>query len=78
MQKIAALSLQKWALAHGGVKLLPNLTFTDFDLRAYDVDYSNNPELIFTASYSPAATAKTKPITYYLTRGRRAATPPAK
>ena len=67
MQKIAALSLQKWALEHGGVKLVPSLTFTDFDLRAYDVDYSNNPELIFTASYSPLGTAKTKPITYYLT-----------
>jgi hypothetical protein len=67
MQKIAALNLQKWALAHGGVKLIPTLTFTDFDLRAYDVDYSNNPEVIFTASFSPVATAKTKPVTYYLT-----------
>ena len=67
LQKIAAFNLQKWALAHGGVKLLPNLTFTDFDLRAFDVDYSNNPELIFTASFSPTATAKTKPITYYIT-----------
>jgi hypothetical protein len=67
MQKVAAASLQKWALEHGGVKLVPSLTFTDFELRAYDVDYSNNPELILTASYSPVATAKTKPITYYLT-----------
>ena len=72
MQKIAALSLQKWALSHGGVKLNPKLTFTDFDLRAYDVDYSNNAELIFTASYAPVATAKTKPVTYYLTLVGRA------
>jgi hypothetical protein len=67
MQKIAAFNLQKWALAHGGVKLPAKLTFTDFDLRAFDVDYSNNPELIFTASFTPAAPAKAKPITYYLT-----------
>jgi hypothetical protein len=67
MQKIAAFNLQKWALAHGGVKLPANLTFTDFDLRAFDVDYSNNPELVYTASFTPAATAKAKPITYYLT-----------
>ncbi len=67
MQKIAALDLQKWALAHGGVKLIPKLTFTDFDLRAFDVDYSNNPEAVFTASYSPVSTAHTKPVTYYVT-----------
>ena len=67
LQKLAAFQLQKWALAHGGVKLLPSLTFTDFVVRAYDVDYSNNPELIFTASFSPVATAKTKPVTYYMT-----------
>lgn len=67
MQKIAAPILQKWALGHGGVKLPANLTFGDFDLRAFDVDYSNNPELVFTASFTPAATAKVKPITYYLT-----------
>ena len=65
MQKIAALSLQKWALGHGGRKLPASLTFTDFDLRAFDVDYSNNPELVFTASYTP--TVKTTPVTYYLT-----------
>jgi hypothetical protein len=66
-QKIAAFQLQKWALAHGGVKLVPSLTFTDYDARVFDVDYSNNPEMVFTASFSPVATAKSKPITYYLT-----------
>ena len=65
MQKIAALSLQKWALAHGGRKLPATLTFTDFDLRAFDVDYSNNPELVFTASYAPPV--QKTPVTYYLT-----------
>jgi hypothetical protein len=67
LQKIAAANLQKWALEHGGVKLVPNPTISDFDLRVYDVDYSNNPELIFTASYSPVSSAKAKPMTYYLT-----------
>jgi hypothetical protein len=67
LQKIAATQLVKFALAHGGVKIIPKLTFNDFDLRAFDVDYSNNPELVFTASYSPVGTAKTKPVTYYLT-----------
>lgn len=67
LQKIAADALRKFALAHGAVKLLPTLTFTDFDIRAFDVDYSNNPELVFTASFSPTSTAKTKPVTYYLT-----------
>lgn len=67
LQKVAAAQLQKFALAHGKVKLLPNITFGDYELRAFDVDYSNNPELVFTASYSPTASAKTKPVTYYLT-----------
>jgi hypothetical protein len=67
MQKVAALSLQKWALAHGGAKLSANINFSDFDLRAFDVDYSNNPELVYTASYTPAAVGKAKPITYYVT-----------
>ena len=66
LQKIAAPELQKWALAHGGVKLPAAVMFNDFDMRAFDVDYSNNPELVFTASYTPP-TGKTKLPIYYLT-----------
>ncbi len=71
IQKIAALALQKWALAHGGAKLPATLKFTDFDLRTFDVDYSNNPEIVFSASYAPPAAGKTKPVTYYLTEVAR-------
>ncbi|WP_041856066.1 hypothetical protein [Candidatus Korobacter versatilis] len=82
VQKIAGPLLEKWAMGHGGVKLPPNLTFTDFDIRAFDVDYNNNPEFVFTASYTPEASvpakkrpgvkaapapAPSKPVTYYLT-----------
>jgi len=63
MQKIAGPLLQKWAMEHGGVKLPANLTFTDIALRSFDVDYNNNPEFVFTASYTPepSAPAKKKP-----------------
>jgi hypothetical protein len=55
MSKLAAAELAKVAKARG-ITLGPKdkIEFSDSSIRAYDVDFSNNPQLIYTAKYIPS------------------------
>jgi hypothetical protein len=55
MAKLAAKELSKVAKARG-ITLGPKdkIEFTDSAISAYDVDYSNNPQLVYTAKYIPS------------------------
>lgn len=55
MTNMAATELAKVARARG-VTLAPKekIEFAETNLRAYDVDYSNNPQLVFTAKFIPS------------------------
>ena len=55
MTRMAAAELAKVARSRG-VTLAPRekIEFAEISLRAYDVDYSNNPQLVFTAKFMPS------------------------
>lgn len=48
-----------------GIKLPPVLNVTDYELRAFDADYSNNPQLVLTFSYTPPAAPNSRPVVLY-------------
>jgi hypothetical protein len=56
MSKMAAAELTKAARSRG-ITLAPKdkIEFAETSIRAYDVDYSNNPQLIFVAKFIPSA-----------------------
>ncbi len=66
MLAMAKSELQSYAAKHG-IKLPATFSVTDYEMRAFDADYSNNPQLVFTLSYAPPATVKSKPVTLYAT-----------
>ena len=50
--------IRKYASKHNGPAIPKTATITDYDLRGFDLDYSNSPTLVLSAKL-PVAPAKT-------------------
>jgi len=67
-RKVAIAALRKAApLRHFTLPAKGDIALTDVATRAYDLDYSNSPEVVFTATYTPASapvapSAKKQPV----------------
>lgn len=59
MRSLAIDEIRKFIGERNTPALAKNATITDYDLRAYDLDYSNSPTLVFTATL-PVNSAKTQ------------------
>lgn len=49
MQKLALDQIRQFAAKRNAPALSPNATLTAYELRAFDLDFSNSPTLVFTA-----------------------------
>ncbi|MGB8771879.1 MAG: hypothetical protein WCC92_19855 [Candidatus Korobacteraceae bacterium] len=69
MAKMAMDEIRKYAGKHNGPPLPKTAAITDYDLRGFDLDYSNSPTLVLSAKL-PVASAKTTPgneFNYFVT-----------
>ena len=60
MSRMAMDEVRKYASKHNGPALPKTAAITDYDLRGFDLDYSNSPTLVLSAKL-PVAPAKTTP-----------------
>ena len=60
MSRMAMDEVRKYASKHNGPAPPKTATITDYDLRGFDLDYSNSPTLVLSAKL-PVAPAKTTP-----------------
>ncbi len=60
MARMAMDEVRKYASKHNGPVVSKTAAIADYDLRGFDLDYSNSPTLVLTAKL-PAATAKPAP-----------------
>ena len=60
MSKMAMDELRKYAVKHNGPPPAKTATITDYDLRGFDLDYSNSPTLVLSGKL-PVASAKAAP-----------------
>ncbi len=69
MSRMAMDAVRKYASKHNGPALPKTAAITDYDLRGFDLDYSNSPTLVLSAKL-PVAPAKPTPgaeFDYYVT-----------
>lgn len=67
MAALALNDIRAYAAKHStGPQLPKNAALTDYDLRFFDLDFSNSPTLVLTAKL-PMATAGSRPFVYYAT-----------
>jgi hypothetical protein len=64
MSVMALDEMRKYAAKHNGPAIPKTATIADYDLRGFDLDYSNSPTLVFSAKL-PVAPAKTAPATEF-------------
>lgn len=55
LAKLASNELRKFTAGQTPSPISANGTFSNVSIRSYDLDYSNNPLLVFTAEYEPVA-----------------------
>ncbi len=64
MSRMAMDEIRKYASKHNGPAPPKTAAITDYDLRGFDLDYSNSPTLVLSAKL-PIAPAKTAPATEF-------------
>lgn len=67
MLALAMKDIRTFAAQHSGPPIAATAAITDYDLRIYDLDFSNTPTEVVTAKLPVAGKGSTKPITYYVT-----------